>query len=1142
MKKKEGNNNNKDLKKNQINLLEKNVDFDENIYFNHYFSVFGRLDFENPINERTIPYIMSREFLYSYFEVRKNIKSASKETITQIKGRIKQFSGSTDTKFNMIFLDNIKSYSEIIGIEETKNILVPVLAKIVDEKTDVKIHFLKVLHLNFIDYLCSIGDEGINILRQNIIQIIQELYRDKNITSEALKKLLFKVLVKIAKSIIPKEKDKKDNYILDLIMSFGYESNVSKDFYLDHKIICIKLIAILTEDFGQDLAENYLLPQIWFFANDEEEIIKKEVLIALPNLCQELRYEIIGTKIFKLIKKLLSDKSSIIREGTIAALTKIIKIYKEKININKNSEKNNEHKKNDIKLAPGSVENFMGLIEKLILDKDKNVRDTIIEYVGELINPLDKEELPQKIFDFYKNYVNEFYYNKELISSNINNLNLINAKNKNEKKEEKGKKEEKEKDKKENVNYYFAYNFPAILYCFGKEVWPKLNSLFFKLCKEKDLKVRRSIIASFHEVSKIVGEKITEEELLPLYDNYLNSKSPLEKNFAIKNLPKILSGVNKEIKEKYFKYFDAVSIFQQNMSSKVRNFFFTNWRNKIDVIEGILCYYHLYDKEIIYKSILPQCINFCFDDVFKVRSVSCKIFATLILYLYNENYKKKELFELLELFALHKKYYQRICFAKMCKVLLENINLYNEKLKILLYILIVHDKSNNVRVALGKSLGKILKNDKFKCVKETSFHKLCRMLNNGKSTSIKNIFNALDIKNCYNVNEEELFNFNDINKAIGNKAKIFDKENTFIKKEFDFDINECQHKYYKREGVILQKKDNTNIKDIKEEYINKSGDDKIGDKDKIEEKKIKNEKIKDEKQKFEKKNEEKQEEKKKNDDIKIDKGQEIIEEIKEDKKEELKIGNKMEIQEDNKDEIIEDNKDEEKKEVVVKEDNKEEIKKDNKDEEKKAVKIEEGNNEKIKVDNKKGEKEELKLENKLEIQENKKAEIEKIKTTEEDTKISEENKEEETKETKIETENRNKEKKIIDENNTERNEKQQNEEKDEKKEENENSNLIISNNEENKNGNIEENKINENNKELQIDDDSKKESKNENKINEGKEESIKESVIDVETQNIDNKNKNENKIKEEDENNENKDEKNQIQEGKKKKRKNKKKK
>ena len=166
MKKKEENNN-KVLKENQINLLEKNVDFDENIYFNHYFSVFGRLDYENPINERAIPYIMSREFCYSYFEVRKNIKSANKETITQIKGRIKQFSGSTDSKFNMIFLDNVKSYSEIIGMEETKNILVPVLAKIVEDKIDVKIHFLKVLDLNFMRYLGAIGDYGMCILRQN---------------------------------------------------------------------------------------------------------------------------------------------------------------------------------------------------------------------------------------------------------------------------------------------------------------------------------------------------------------------------------------------------------------------------------------------------------------------------------------------------------------------------------------------------------------------------------------------------------------------------------------------------------------------------------------------------------------------------------------------------------------------------------------------------------------------------------------------------------------------------------------------------------------------------------------------------------------------------------------------------------------
>ena len=250
----------KNTKKEQFSLIETNVDFDESIYFNHYLSVYGRMDFKEIISDKAYPCIMSHEFCYSYFEETKTIKVASKETIPQIIGRIKQFSGSSDIKFGTIFLDNIKSYSEILGMEQTKNILVPVLAKIVEDDIEIKIHFLKVLHLNFIDYLCSIGDDGINILRQSIVQIIQELYRDKNMSSDELKKLLFDAFVKLAKSIIHKEKDKKDTYIIDVIMSFGYENNVSKEFYVEHKIICIKFISILSEDFGQEWVENYILP------------------------------------------------------------------------------------------------------------------------------------------------------------------------------------------------------------------------------------------------------------------------------------------------------------------------------------------------------------------------------------------------------------------------------------------------------------------------------------------------------------------------------------------------------------------------------------------------------------------------------------------------------------------------------------------------------------------------------------------------------------------------------------------------------------------------------------------------------------------------------------------------------------------
>ena len=711
----------------------------------------------------------------------------------------------------MVFLDNIQAYAESIGLKQTQDYLIPVLTKIVDENIEIKKHFLEVLYQGFADYLCSIGDEGVYLLREKIIQIVQDLYREKNITDNNYKNLLFKVFIKIAKSIIPREKDKKDNYIIDLVMSFGYESNVTKEFYLEHKKLCIKFIAKLAEDFGQDWCENYLMPQLWFFGNDEEEEIRKQVLTALPFLCCEISYEMIGTKIYNLIKKIASDKCTDIRKNSIPCLANIINVYQEKgkkskemekkkeIEKEKNKEKNNdkpEEKINEIKIDPGSVKNFLGIIEKFILDKEKCVRDKVIEHIGEIISPLEKEELSQKLLNFYIDSANEFYYNKEIVPI------------KSSKKTSKKKEDNPEESKNENINYWFAYNFPAVLLCYGMELWPKLGPIFKNMCKEKDLKVRRSIISSFHEIVKIVGEEITEKELLILYDNFLNSKNPGEKKYAIKNLPKLLSNVSKEIREKYFKYFDAVSIFQKNINNKAGNLFFTNWKNKVDVIEGILLYYNLYDKDVVYKSILPQCINFCFDDVYKVRSISCKVLANLILYLYQEDFKKNELFELLELFALHKKYYQRICFTKMCKVLLKSTNLYNEKLKYLLYIC--------VNVALGKSLSKVFIKGKYKVLQDISLHRICLLLLKNKSISIKNMFNSIKLE-C-DAKDDEVFDFKEIDKLTENKVKIFDKDNSYIKKEFNFDITECQHKYPSR-MELLKVKNNKNI-ELNENSIN----------------------------------------------------------------------------------------------------------------------------------------------------------------------------------------------------------------------------------------------------------------------------------------------------------------------------------
>jgi hypothetical protein len=594
----------------------------------------------------------------------------------------------------------MNSYAEAIGLEDTSNFLLPALAKIVDETVAVKVYFLKKVS-NLIDFLSSNGDEGVNLLKKNLINIIEELYHPHGfeINDEEMKNLLFENFIKAAKAIIPKD---KDNYILNMVISFGYEESKNKEFVLEHKILCIKFISKLAEYFDKENAINYLLPQLNFFADEQEQNIKKEILKSLPNICEVLPYDIIRTKIYKLIKRLASDPLWRIRKTCAEVIPKILKIYKEKVDNFIKNEINYDKKKMSIK-------HYLNLIDKLVLDDQKFVRNTILEKIGEIITSISKEydELPIKLFNFYKESAENYYFNKsKIMNTDLNSVYTINTVT------TISSNGTKIKYSTEDINFYFAYNFPAILYVYGKDFWPKLRKIYGNLCNEPSPRIRSSIISSFYEICKIIDKENIEIDLLQYYDIFLESEDNKEKNIAIRHLPKILNLVSKETRQKYLKYFDAVSIFKDNQGEKIRNFNFINWKNKLDVLEGILCYYNLYDNNTIYKLIIPQCITFCLDKISKVRTVGAKVLGKLILYLYNEKYDNDKLNKLIESFALHKKFHQRINFIKMSKVLIENENLYNNKIKELFFIISLNDKNLNVKIALCKLIKKILTNDK----------------------------------------------------------------------------------------------------------------------------------------------------------------------------------------------------------------------------------------------------------------------------------------------------------------------------------------------------------------------------------------------------------------------------------------------
>ena len=319
-------------------------------------------------------------------------------------------------------MENIKTYAEIIGIHKTSNLLVPALAKIVDESLQVKLQFLKSL-LPFIDYLCSNGDEGINILRNNMFNIILELYNQKSdqAINEEMKKYLFKNFIKLSKAILPYD---KDQFILNVIIAFGNEDNfrnslskklsdLAKNKRVDeHKALCIKYIRKLAEGFGKENAERYLLPQLISFTVEKNDDIKKELLICLPCISEIVSYEYISNKVYDILKRISYDLNPTLRKICINVLAKVIKIFK-----NMYGNLNQEEYETKVALLQ---ERYKDLFKKPEKKPNDYVTDISLSEFSDTLKKYENTILfeKQNEIDYYQRYITYKDVLNDILSSN----------------------------------------------------------------------------------------------------------------------------------------------------------------------------------------------------------------------------------------------------------------------------------------------------------------------------------------------------------------------------------------------------------------------------------------------------------------------------------------------------------------------------------------------------------------------------------------------------------------------------------------------------------------------------------------------------------------------------------------------------
>lgn len=98
--------------------------------------------------------------------------------------------------------------------------------------------------------------------------------------------------------------------------------------------------------------------------------------------------------------------------------------------------------------------------------------------------------------------------------------------------------------------YHCAYNFPAVLLTLGVKGWSKLKPVHDQLVKDQRWKVRRSLSFSLHEVAKIIGPDLTEQDLIPVLYHFLKDIKEVSEG-VMTNLHKFIKVLRPEQREQY---------------------------------------------------------------------------------------------------------------------------------------------------------------------------------------------------------------------------------------------------------------------------------------------------------------------------------------------------------------------------------------------------------------------------------------------------------------------------------------------------------------------------------------------------------------------------------------------------------------
>ncbi|XP_072536129.1 serine/threonine-protein phosphatase 4 regulatory subunit 1 isoform X2 [Salminus brasiliensis] len=242
-----------------------------------------------------------------------------------------------------------------------------------------------------------------------------------------------------------------------------------------------------------------------------------------------------------------------------------------------------------------------------------------------------------------------------------------------------------------------AYSLPGVALTLGRQNWHCLRDTFETLASDMQWKVRRTLAFSIHELALILGDQLTAEDLVPIFNGFLKDLDEVRIG-VLRHLYDFLKLLHQETRRKYLYQLQEFLVTDNSR----------NWRFRSELAEQLVLLLELYSGQDVYDYLRPLAFCLCTDRVSSVRWTSYRLVSEIIRKLSTCPALLVDfLGELVDKFCHSPKWSGRQAFAFVCQLAIEEdcvaLEQFSEHLLAPL-LQLASDPVPNVRVLLAKTL------------------------------------------------------------------------------------------------------------------------------------------------------------------------------------------------------------------------------------------------------------------------------------------------------------------------------------------------------------------------------------------------------------------------------------------------------